>query len=92
MYNVVQMIGNAGRGDIPGGNRRLCVCFSQGRGWGVVLMVGAHTLYQVPSMTFLVPVPLRNPRARGKLTATTGFLGTLRRNPVRLRDMVKVEG
>lgn len=58
----------------------------------VVFRVGAHTLYQVPSITFLVLVPLRNPRVRGRPTATTGFLGMSRRNPGRLDDMMEAKG
>lgn len=58
---------------------------------GVVFRDEARTLYQVPLITFLVPAPLRNPRAIGRPTATTGFLGTFKRNPGRLDDMVKVD-
>ena len=50
-----------------------------------------RTLYQAPSMTFLVPVPLRKPRAKGKPTATTGFLGTSKRKPGKLNDMMKAK-
>jgi len=46
------------------------------------------TWYQIPLIAFLVLDPLRNPRVSGKPTATTGFLGRLRRNSGRLGDMM----
>ena len=49
--------------------------------------VEARTLYQTPLTAFFVLAPPRNPTASGRPIATTGFLGTSRRNPGRLGDM-----
>ena len=84
------MIGNAGRGGLPGGNERLYVRFRVSSTVGeTTFEVGVHTWYQTPLIAFLVADPLRNPRVSGRPTATTGFLGMSRRNPGRLGDMIK---
>ena len=84
------MIGNAGRGGLPGGNERLYVRFQVSSAAGeTTFEVGVHTWYQAPLIAFLVADPLRNPRVSGRPIATTGFLGISRRNPGRLGDMIK---
>ena len=90
MYNAVQMIGNAARGGLPGGNKRFYVWYHQL--WGVegaAVKLEVRTWYQTPLITFLVADPLRNPRISGRPIATPGFLKISKRKLGRLGNMVK---
>ena len=45
-----------------------------------MLKIEGRTRYQVLLTTFLVPALVKSPRASGRPTAVTGFLGMLSRN------------
>ena len=86
------MIGNGGRGGLPGGNKRFYARFQDFVNCRRQFLKPEHvyTWYQIPLIAFLVADPLMNPRVSGRPTAITGFLGMSKMNSG--RDMVKVKG